>query len=87
VEIFTPIFLFYIRAFPCWDEPACKATFTVILIVDTYLTAISNMPEEEVMNLPGSKKRVTFGVSPVMSTYLLAWAIGEFDSISATTKG
>lgn len=59
----------------------------MILIVDTFLTAISNMPEEEIVNLPGSKKRITFAVSPIMSTYLLAWAIGEFDSLSAVTKG
>jgi puromycin-sensitive aminopeptidase len=75
------------RAFLCWDEPARKATFTVILIVDKHLTALSNMPETEVVNMPGNKKKVTFGVSPLMSTYLLAWAIGEFDFVSGTTKG
>jgi hypothetical protein len=26
-------------------------------------------------------------ISPKMSTYLLAWAVGEFDYIQATTKG
>ncbi|KAG2222206.1 hypothetical protein INT45_014103 [Circinella minor] len=31
------------RAFPCWDEPALKATFDVTLIVPTELTALSNM--------------------------------------------
>jgi Aminopeptidase N len=32
------------RAFPCWDEPAWKAKFTVTLIVPKDLTALSNMP-------------------------------------------
>jgi puromycin-sensitive aminopeptidase len=32
------------RAFPCWDEPAIKATFKVTLYVDPKLLAISNMP-------------------------------------------
>jgi len=32
------------RAFPCWDEPAVKATFDVSLLVDKHLDAISNMP-------------------------------------------
>ena len=32
------------RAFPCWDEPEAKASFDVLLVVDSNLTAISNMP-------------------------------------------
>ncbi|KAG0164361.1 Aminopeptidase 2 mitochondrial [Apophysomyces sp. BC1034] len=31
------------RAFPCWDEPALKATFDVTLVVPAELTALSNM--------------------------------------------
>ena len=31
------------RAFPCWDEPAVKATFDVLLLVDRHHDAISNM--------------------------------------------
>jgi aminopeptidase N len=71
------------RALPCWDEPARKATFTVVMIIPSHLTALSNMPEVESLHLAGSggKKRVTFDVTPVMSTYLLAWAVGEFDSV------
>jgi len=32
------------RAFPCWDEPAHKATFDITLVVDNDLTALSNTP-------------------------------------------
>ena len=32
------------RAFPCWDEPAVKATFDVSLLVDKHMDSISNMP-------------------------------------------
>jgi len=80
------------RAFPCWDEPAMKATFAVTMIVDAHLTCISNMPELSVMHLPqqkpgdGPKKKIIFDVSPKMSTYLLAWAVGEFDFVQAVTK-
>lgn len=78
------------RAFPCWDEPGVKATFSVTLIIPAHLTALSNMPELSCTHIPGSgvsKKKVVFHTSPKMSTYLLAWAVGEFDYVQATTKG
>ena len=67
------------RAFPCWDEPAVKATFAVTIVVPINLTAISNMPEKSVIHLATTppKKKVTFHTSPKMSTYLLAWAVGS----------
>ena len=74
------------RAFPCWDEPAIKATFSLTLIVPQHLTALSNMPEAQLQHLPNNKKKVVFEKSPKMSTYLLAWAIGEFDSVQGVTK-
>ena len=74
------------RAFPCWDEPAVKATFSVTFIVDAHLTVLSNMPEITCLRLPCNKKRVEFDISPKMSTYLLAWAVGEFDMVQAVTK-
>lgn len=74
------------RAFCCWDEPARKATFSVTMIIPSELTAISNMPAISTSNLPAGKKRVVFDISPKMSTYLLAWAVGEFDYIQGITK-
>ena len=45
-------------------------------------TAFSNMPEVEVGRLPGGKlQRITFQETPIMSTYLLAFCVGEFDFI------
>ena len=73
------------RAFPCWDEPAVKALFSVVLVVDSKLTAISNMPELSVTHLKGGCKRVVFDVTPKMSTYLLAWAVGSFDFVQGVT--
>jgi len=66
------------RAFPCWDEPAVKATFDVSLLVDKHLDAISNMPVTSKRNV-GSKILYKFGQTPVMSTYLLYLGVGEFE--------
>ena len=69
------------RAFPCWDEPALKATFTLTLVVPAEMTAVSNMPvvsEEEVR--PGVKS-VRYDETPIMSTYLLAFIVGDLSYI------
>jgi len=68
------------RAFPCFDEPDYKATFDITLKFDKGLTAISNMPAIE-ENKEGTKKVVKFDKSPKMSTYLLYFAVGEFDFV------
>ncbi|KAJ9568392.1 hypothetical protein OSB04_004358 [Centaurea solstitialis] len=73
------------RCFPCWDEPALKATFKITVDnVPSELTALSNMPvSEETIN--GDFKSLCFEESPVMSTYLVAVVIGAFDYIEETT--
>lgn len=70
------------RAFPCWDEPEAKATFDVSLIVDNNHTAISNMPVIS-KKKRGKKSVYKFDTTPIMSTYLLYLAVGEFESISS----
>lgn len=74
------------RAFPCFDEPALKAEFTITLIADKKLTCLSNMDvksETDVESkMSGSiKKAVTFNKTPLMSTYLLAFIVGELNVI------
>jgi puromycin-sensitive aminopeptidase len=67
------------RAFPCWDEPALKATYALTLVIDRRFVALSNMRATG-ETVEGSWKSVAFGRTPRMSTYLLAWAVGEFES-------
>lgn len=76
------------RAFPCFDEPALKAKFTVTLIADKKLTCLSNMDvasETEVQsNISGTtKKAVHFNTSPLMSTYLVAFIVGELNYVES----
>ncbi len=69
------------RAFPCWDEPALKAVFQVTLVVDEPLTAISNARVVSETRLPAKgKKEVIFADSMKMSTYLVAFIVGEFEA-------
>ncbi|GES65620.1 aminopeptidase [Aspergillus terreus] len=75
------------RAFPCFDEPNLKATFDFEIEVPRGQTALSNMPikSERDGSKPGLKF-VTFERTPVMSTYLLAWAVGDFEYVEAMTQ-
>ena len=75
------------RAFPCFDEPKLKATFSVTLVVPESLTALSNMDVKESISESDGLKRVKFNKSPLMSTYLLAFVVGEFDYVEAFTSG
>ncbi|XP_066443034.1 puromycin-sensitive aminopeptidase isoform X2 [Eleutherodactylus coqui] len=73
------------RAFPCWDEPAIKATFDVILIVPKDRVALSNMNLIERKPYPDDENlvEVKFARTPVMSTYLVAFVVGEYDFVEA----
>jgi puromycin-sensitive aminopeptidase len=74
------------RAFPCWDEPALKAVFSTILVVDPGLQAISNTSVVE-EQIEGGKKVVRFADSMPMSTYLVAFVIGDLEATEPTMVG
>jgi puromycin-sensitive aminopeptidase len=67
------------RAFPCWDEPDLKATFAVTLVVPAGLTTVSNTREVAAEPTGDGRVRHRFAETMVMSTYLVAFVIGELD--------
>ncbi|EAT88547.2 hypothetical protein SNOG_03342 [Parastagonospora nodorum SN15] len=78
------------RAFPCFDEPALKAKFTVTLVADDKMTCLSNMDvaSEKTVDSKvtgGKRKATTFNPTPLMSTYLLAFIIGELNYIETNS--
>jgi puromycin-sensitive aminopeptidase len=74
------------RAFPCWDEPSFKAVFAVTLVIDPALTAVSNtaVVSETIEN---GRKVVRFADSIVMSTYLVAFVVGELEATEPVMVG
>ena len=73
------------EVFPCVDEPAAKAEYDLTLVTQTGITVLGNMPvksEEE----NGDSLTTTFEKTPRMSSYLLAFVIGELHKKSAHTK-
>jgi len=75
------------RAFPCWDEPALKARFRATLIVDETLAAISNGGVVSERSLGDGRKEVVFRETIPMSTYLVAFIVGEFEATDPVDAG
>jgi aminopeptidase N len=75
------------RFVPCWDEPARKATFTLTATVAAGQTAIGNMPVAADEPLADGRHRVRFATSPRMSSYLLFFALGDFERVHRTVRG
>ena len=76
------------RAFPCFDEPEKKATFSITLVVDKGDTAISNGKLESDTPGPGENKHtLKFAETPKLSTYLVAMLVGDFQCVSGSSDG
>ncbi|KIY68739.1 leucyl aminopeptidase [Cylindrobasidium torrendii FP15055 ss-10] len=92
------------NAFPCWDEPLLKATFSITMISRADTVNLSNMPaasedvytpgsepqiEQEIPSikaLDGKWKITKFQPTPIMSTYIVAFANGPFTFLEDSVK-
>jgi len=74
------------RAFPCFDEPAFKANFSISLTTEAHhRTVLSNMPVVGGRVVNGWQ-RVQFATTPRMSTYLVAYVICDFEYVESHTN-
>uniref|UniRef100_A0A674PFZ0 Aminopeptidase n=1 Tax=Takifugu rubripes TaxID=31033 RepID=A0A674PFZ0_TAKRU len=73
------------KSFPCFDEPNKKATYNISITHDSSYGALSNMPEESIEKLRGSKTKTTFKKSVPMSTYLVCFAVHQFQFVERTS--
>ncbi|MFW6174324.1 MAG: M1 family metallopeptidase [Chloroflexota bacterium] len=68
------------RAFPCWDEPDLKAVFGITLVVPQEQFVVSNSPVVSDVVEGDGRRRVQFGDTMKMSTYLVAFIVGPFEA-------
>ena len=72
------------RCFPCWDEPAIKASFDISVIAkpkSNDFVVLSNMPIKDVEKINDGANRYNFNTTPIMSTYLVAIVVGEYEYV------
>lgn len=74
------------RAFPCWDEPDFKAVFATTLVIDPSLTAVSNTAVLS-DSVESGKRVLRFADSMKMSTYLVAFIVGQLEATEAIYVG
>ena len=75
------------RAFPSFDEPALKATYDLSLTVDTPDTVIANGALLTDKPAGAGKHTLTFATTPKMSTYLVAFLVGDFQCTTGKSDG
>ncbi|XP_001363921.2 glutamyl aminopeptidase [Monodelphis domestica] len=69
------------KTFPCFDEPNKKATYTISIVHPKEYSALSNMPVQRMEDLDDKWNRTVFIKSVPMSTYLVCFAVHQFDYV------
>ncbi|PWU15173.1 MAG: aminopeptidase [Verrucomicrobia bacterium] len=75
------------RMFPCWDEPAFRASFEPTVLVPKKYLAVSNMPIKSEKSLDGDLKEVHFDATPPMASYLVVLVTGELETLEDSFEG
>ena len=73
-------------AFPCFDQPDLKAAYNLTLDIPKEWIAVTNSSLTKTVD-KDSTKILSFVVSEPISTYLFAFVVGKFESISCTKNG
>jgi alanyl aminopeptidase len=68
------------EAFPCFDEPGFKIPFRLTMAVPEGLLAVTNTPPES-ESVAGGVRTTVFRATPPMPSYLVAIAVGPFETV------
>ncbi len=71
-------------AFPCFDEPRFKTPFSIKVRAKPVHQVITTTPEEDRVVLDDGTEQISFARTRPLPTYLLAFAVGEFDVVETT---
>jgi alanyl aminopeptidase len=75
------------RVLPCFDEPDRKATWKLVLTVPAHMRAFANMPVESERAIDAAWREVAFRRSPPLPSYLVAFAVGDFEVVDGGRAG
>jgi aminopeptidase N len=75
------------RLLPTWDEPSFRAKFKLTVDLPASFKAYSNTPVDKRQKVAGGKERVSFALTPKMSSYLVVLVAGELERMSAKQDG
>lgn len=81
------------RVFPCFDEPSFKALFTLRIGIDPSLVqggfrVLANTPLVSNSTVENGRQIFVFEETPIpISTYIVAFVIGDLDSVETTSSG
>ncbi len=75
------------KFFPCFDEPALKARFSISVTTDAANKVLSNGPVRRTERLPDDRKTVHFAETPPLSSYLIALAVGDLEHSKPVSLG
>ncbi|CAN7980917.1 unnamed protein product, partial [Ixodes pacificus] len=73
------------RVFPCFDDPALKASFDIIIVHKRGINTVSNMPVYRTERRTASLVADTFARTPKIPSYLIAFTLNDFPSFGKGT--
>lgn len=74
------------QAFPCFDEPGFKTPYTVRITAPRGSSALSNAPELSHTQAADGMVEYDFQPTPPLPSYLVAFAVGDFDFAQGQTE-
>ena len=75
------------RLAPMWDQPNRRAVFSLTVTAPSDQMVIGNMPAAQTTQLRGGLTRTRFADTPSMPSYLLFFAMGDFERVTRNVDG